>query len=136
MWRSFCFFVIVSAAVAGETEKPRVFITDSQSWQVSGGFGASEGSAGGKFSGGARPQTVEIMKNFGEKCPAVIVTNKREKAAYVVLLDHEGGKGYARRDNKVAVFNRDGDLLHSGSTRTLGNSVKDACVAITADIGH
>jgi hypothetical protein len=48
----------------------------------------------------------------------------------VVLLDREGGKGLLRRDNKIAVFDREGDLLHSGSTRSLGNAVKDACEAI------
>jgi hypothetical protein len=66
----------------------------------------------------------------------VIVTSAKEKADYAVLLDHEGGKGLARRDNKVVVFAKDGDVVYSGSTRSLGNSVKDACAAIekkTAD---
>jgi hypothetical protein len=48
-------------------------------------------------------------------------------------LDHEGGKGLARKDNKVAVFNWDGDAILSRSTRSLGNSVKDACDAIMKD---
>lgn len=112
------------------SEKPRVFITDSNSWEMSGGFGASGGTAAGRVSGGARPQSAEIMKTFGERCPEVIVTNRQEKADYVILLDHEGGKGYARKDNKVVVFNKDGDMIFSGSTRALGNAVKDACSAI------
>ena len=111
-------------------EKVRVFITDSESWQVSGGFGGTSGTSGGGVSGGARPQTVEIMKTFGKRCPELTVTLRRDKADYVVLLEHEGGKGVARRDNKVAVFNADGDMIYSGSTRTLGNSVKNACKAI------
>ena len=28
------------------------------------------------------------------------------------------------------MFNRDGDTIYSGSTRSLGNAVKDACAAI------
>ena len=56
-----------------------------------------------------------------------------EKADYVVLLDHEGGKGYARKDNKVAVFSSDGDSIVSYFTRSLGNAVKDACEAIAKD---
>jgi hypothetical protein len=59
------------------------------------------------------------------------MTNLRERADYIVTLDHEGGKGLLRRDNKVAVFTRDGDMVFSHSTRSLGNSVKDACQAIT-----
>jgi len=110
--------------------KPRVYITDSQSWAVSGGFGGTNEGFGGGVQGGARPQTGEIIKTFGERCPQVIVNNKKERADYVVLLDHEGGKGIIRRDNKVAVVNKDGDVLYTGSTRSLGNAVKDACGAI------
>jgi hypothetical protein len=34
---------------------------------------------------------------------------------------------------KIAVFNRIGDSIFSHSTRSLGNSVKDACAAILRD---
>jgi len=48
-----------------------------------------------------------------------------------VVLDHEGGKSFVLRKNKVAVFDRrSGDLVVSRSTRSLGNSVQDACEAI------
>jgi len=40
------------------------------------------------------------------------------------------GKEGARKDNKVVVFEKEGDAIYSGSTRTLGNAVKDACKAI------
>ena len=110
--------------------KTRVFVTDSQSWQIAGGFGASAGTGAGAVSGGARPQTAEIMKTIGQRCPELTVTNDKTKADYVMILDHEGGKGYARKRNKVAVFGRDGDMAYSGSTRSLGNSVQDACAAI------
>lgn len=115
------------------TQKPRVFISDSQSWQMSGSGGGANGNWGAHSSGGARPQTAEIIKTFGERCPDVIVNNKPTKADYVILLDHEGGKGLALRDNKVAVFDSDGDSILSRSTRSLGNAVKDACEAIVKD---
>jgi hypothetical protein len=86
------------------------------------------------MSGGARPQTAEIIKTFGERCPEVKVNNKQEKADYVVLLDHEGGKGLLRHKNKVAVFNRvSGDSIVSKSTLSLGGSVQEACEAIKRD---
>ena len=97
---------------------------------MSGGFAMKDGSGGGSLTGGARPQTVEVIKNFSEKCKGAVVTMSRAKADYIVLFDHEGGKGAARKDNKIAVFLADGDLVYSGSTRTLGNAVKDACRAI------
>jgi hypothetical protein len=114
-------------------EKPRVFITDSKSWEMSGGVGGTQDAFGGASKGGARPQTAEIIKTFGERCPQVIVNNKQEKADYVILLDHEGGKDLISRDNKIVVFNKDGDSIMSHSTRSLGNAVKDACSVISSD---
>ena len=106
-------------------DKPRVFIGDSASWQMTGG-----GAGGGAVRGGARPQLVEIMKTFSKQCPQIIITIREEKAAFIVLLEHEGGKGVIRKDNKVAVFKQEGDLLFANSTRSLGNSVKNACEVI------
>ncbi len=116
------------------TEKPRVFITDSQSWGMSGSAGGGNGSFGAQSYGGARPQTAEIIKTFGERCPEVTVNNKPEIADYIVELDHEGGKGYLQHKNKVAVFERvSGDNVMSHSTLSLGGSVKDACAGIIQD---
>jgi hypothetical protein len=112
----------------------RVFITDSQSWSVAGGGGGSRGSYGSAMAGGARPQTAEIIKTFGERCPGVKVNNIETKTDYVVLLDHEGGKGALRHKNKVAVFARiSGDSIVSKSTLSLGGSVQDACEGIAKD---
>lgn len=113
--------------------KVRVYVSDSQSWEVTGGWGAANGTGGGHESGGARPQTAEIIKTFNERCPDLIITNNKEYANYAVILDHEGGKGLLRVRNKIAVFNRIGDAIFSDSTRSLGNSVKDACEAIKKD---
>jgi hypothetical protein len=112
----------------------RIFVTDSNSWEISGGFAAASNrngsAASGRFAGGARPQTVEIIKTFNERCPSATVTMDKAQAQFIVLLDHEGGKGYVRKDNKIAVFRAGGDLLFSDSTRSLGNAVEDACAAI------
>lgn len=136
-------------AAEAKPDQPRVFITDSQSWETYGyswfhGSGSftngtgSFGQNGGSISrGGARPQTAEIIKTFGERCPQTTANNILEKADYVVVLDHEGGKGLLRHKNKVAVFNRtSGDAIVSHSTLSLGGSVQDACAAITKDWGE
>ena len=129
----FALLIVASGISALAAERPRVFITDSKSWEISGAVGGNSDAFGGTTKGGARPQTAEIIKTFGERCPTVIVNNKQEMADYIVLLDHEGGKGLVLRDNKVAVFKKSGDALFSHSTRSLGNSVKDACDAISGD---
>jgi hypothetical protein len=121
-------------APASDANSARVFITDSQSWSIAGAGGGANGAYGSTVAGGARPQTAEIIKTFGERCPRVVINNKQDKADYIVLLDHEGGKGYLRHKNKVAVFNRvSGDSIVSKSTISLGGSVQDACEAITTD---
>jgi hypothetical protein len=121
------------ARTTSTIEKPRVFITDSESWEMSGSVGGENGTFAGHSQGGARPQTAEIIKTFGERCPDVTVNNKQEFADYVVVLDHEGGKGYLRHRNKVAVFERiSGDVVVSHSTLSLGGSVEEACKGIAS----
>lgn len=125
---------IFAKTSANDPDKARVFITDSQSWSIGGMSGGANGAGGARMAGGARPQTAEIIKTFGERCPQVVTNNKQDKADYIVVLDHEGGKSFVRHKNKVAVFNRvSGDSLVSKSTLSLGGSVEDACEAIKKD---
>lgn len=119
---------MAAGAIFAQTpDRPRVYLEESNSWEMSGGAGIAGGTGGGVMAGGARPQTVELMKTFRERCPGVTITMDKSKADYVVLFDREGGKDLVRKDNKIAVFRNGGDLLHAGSTRSLGNAVKDAC---------
>jgi hypothetical protein len=126
---------VATAALEPSDGKVRVFVTDSQSWETrgsGGGGGNSNGwGASSSFSGGARPQTAEIIKTLNQRCPEFTVTNILGKANFVIVLDHEGGKGLVAHRNKIAVFNREGDDIFSNSTRELGNAVKDACAAMT-----
>jgi hypothetical protein len=114
-----------AALLAGEGEKIRVFIGNSDSWEQRGG-----GLFGGG-TGGARNQTPELIKTFGQKCGAVTITNNKDKADFTVTFSHEGGKGWAQRDNKIAVFSKDGDVVYSDAARSLGGAVEGACRAIT-----
>ena len=142
----------IPAAVAQEKPtppaKPRIFVAKSDSWEISGGGGGSSSSAalgfgwnwvaasrsswGSYVSGGARGQTAELIKTFGERCPEAYVNDNPRVANYAVVFDHEGGK-IISKDNKIAVFNRAGDAIFSHSTRSLGNSIKGACAAILSD---
>ncbi len=113
------------------TTAARVYVTDSDSWQMEGGGGGVAGAFGAAFSGGARPQTAEIVKTFVQRCPGVVVNNRLEMTDYVVTLQHEGGKGLLRKKDKVAVFVRKtGDAVFSNSTLSVGGSVQDSCAAI------
>ena len=130
-WSALAVFAI---SLDGATaDKPRVFITESQSLQLSGDASLGEAKGSLMVTGGTSPQNVEVMKTFLQRCPGVIVTANREKADYSIRLDHEEANPTTPfvRGNKVAVFNKNQDLIYSGSTRFLGNAVKGACAAIT-----
>jgi hypothetical protein len=123
-----------SSSPNAPAQKPRVFITDSQSWEIEGSGGGGGGAYASQTHGGARPQTAEIIKTFGQRCPDVVVNNKQEFADYIVLLDHEGGKSALRHKDKVAVFQHtSGDVVVSHSTLSVGGSVEDACKGILSD---
>jgi PKD repeat protein len=89
-----------SEAPAPIKEHARVFITDSQSWEVGGGAGGSAGTFGAESHGGARPQTAEIIKTFGERCPEVVTNNIQTKTDYIVVLDHEVTPNWRRSRQK------------------------------------
>lgn len=100
--------------------------------QLSGAAALGDVKGGLSVAGGTSPQNVEVMKTFLRRCPTVLVTGNREKADFVVRLDHEEPNPTTLfvRGNKVAVFNRNDDLIYSTSTRTLTSAVKSACEAI------
>lgn len=122
------------ATALSDADRARVFITDSQSWEVQGSAGGNWAGFGSESHGGARPQTAEIIKTFGQRCPDIVTNNVPQRADYVVVLDHEGGKQWGMHRNKVAVFTRvTGDSVVSKSTLSLGGSVQEACDAIRKD---
>src|SRR5687768_13101456 len=86
-WSALVVFAISLDEVAAE--KPRVFITESQSLQLSGDASLGEAKGSLLVTGGTSPQNIEVMKTFLKLCPGIIVTAKREKADFVVRLDHE-----------------------------------------------
>jgi hypothetical protein len=123
-----------AAPATTSQDKPRVYITDSNSWEVRSAGGGNSSGFGGGSAGGARPQTAEVIKTFGQRCPEIIVNGHVNAADYVVELDHEGGKGLLMHKDKIAVFvQTSGDSIFSESTLSVGGSVKDACAAIS---GH
>jgi hypothetical protein len=121
-----------TAPATSGTRKPRVYVADSDSWETHSSAGGSRSGWAAASSGGARPQTAEVIKTLGERCPQVTVNARADVSDYVVKLDHEGGKGYLRKDNKVVVFvQQTGDSIFSMSTISVGAAVQDACVALT-----
>lgn len=79
---------------------------------------------------GKEPQVAKIYQELQHRkeCQSFSENMMKEKADYYLLLQHGGGKG-----NRWAVSNKQGDVIASGDSLMLGNSVKDACVAMSKD---
>jgi hypothetical protein len=132
-----CIALIFCSQFLRAEDKPRVYVTDSTSWETRSAGGGSAAGFGGASAGGARPQTAEIIKTLGQRCPGVISNNQLLASDYVLELDHEGGKGLLAHKDKVAVFVRTtGDSIFSKSTLSVGGSVQDACNAIMKHWGE
>jgi hypothetical protein len=79
---------------------------------------------------GKEPQVAKIYQELQRRreCQPFAENMIKEKADYFLLLQHGGGKG-----NRWAVSNKNGDVIASGDSMMLGNSIKDACVAMIKD---
>ncbi len=85
------------------------------------------------LTGGTSPQNIEVIKAFSRACPSATVTASREKADYVIRLDHDALSPSTPfvHGNKVAIFNKDEDLVYTNTSRLLSTAVKGACTAIS-----
>ena len=131
--------VMFTGITAGQQENdpPRVYIEESESWEIESDpiFSSVNKKgrttiSGGGTKGGAKPRTAETIKRFSQQCKGVIVTMYKDKADFIVMLEHEGGKDLFNKDNKLAVFNKEGDLIASGSFSRPRKAVETACSAI------
>jgi hypothetical protein len=79
---------------------------------------------------GKEPQIAKIYQELQHRseCQSFAENMIKDKADYFLLLQHGGGKG-----NRWAVSNKSGDVIASGDSLKLGNSVKDACLAMSKD---
>lgn len=79
---------------------------------------------------GKEPQVAKIYQELQHQkdCQGFSENMIKAKADYFLLLQHGGGKG-----NRWALSDKNGDVLASGDSFTLGNSVKAACQAVAKD---
>ena len=121
--------LLLAIPIATET-KPRIYIKESGAIQI---FGPSMA-----LTGPASSENIEVMKAFQRYCPTVTVTADREKADFILRLDRETPSPVTPfvRGNKVAVFDRNADLVYSHSSRLLTPAVKGACAAVTVRLAR
>jgi hypothetical protein len=111
------------------TGSVRVFMSNSASWKRIGGWGL----AGQSESGRGDPADADGVKAFEKHCSQYPLTNDRNAATYVILLDQLNEKAPKKGRDKITVYNRAGIAVYGNSARLLDDSIKDACHAIGGD---
>lgn len=84
----------------------------------------------GSSHDGKEPQVAKVYQELQRRkeCQGFAENMIKDKADYFLLLQHGGGKG-----NRWAVSDKQGNVIASGDSLLLGNSVKDVCLAIGKD---
>ena len=135
------FALILSALPLFAAESPeriRIFVTESGALNASAEAEVGEAKGFLAVDGGVSPMNTEVMRLFLQECPGtVVVTANRDKADYVVRIDSESVSPTTPfvKGNKVAVFDRNEDLIYSNAHRLRKNAVKGACVALETTAG-
>jgi hypothetical protein len=72
----------------------------------------------------------DILKNLGEKCPNVTITQNSKRSDF--MLEAWGWSG----NYKLTVYKRGGDAIYATQTQWLSNAVKDVCKFVNShDLG-
>jgi hypothetical protein len=132
-FRSIAILLALPLVAAEGSEKVRIFVTESGAVNASGEAEVGQAKGFLAFDGGVSPLNTEVMRLFLELCSdAVVVTGNREKADYVVRIDSESLSPTTPfvKGNKVAVFDRNEDLVYSNAHRLRKNAVKGTCAAL------
>ncbi|MGA7381968.1 MAG: hypothetical protein WBX03_14050 [Terriglobales bacterium] len=112
-----------SADVQPSTRRPVVYVMPN----ALSNPGSTDGSqvVVDSAHNGKEPQVAMIYQELQHRkeCQGFSENMIKEKADYFLLLQHGGGRG-----NRWAVSNKSGEVIASGQSLQLGNSVKDACV--------
>lgn len=117
--------------------KPRVYVSDTASWNASGGFSRASSVAPDALYGGYDPELTDIYQDFTSDCSAMTVTQKKSDADFVVLFDKgTPKKGFTGlhglvKVNRVTVLSKSGETLLSQTERSSDAAVAAACNAVS-----
>jgi hypothetical protein len=124
--------LLLPPAVLVAQDKPRVYLTDRDTWKETGWVVAANGNAAGGASGRVVREQTENVKTFNNACPSVTVTDNKEKADFALIWDRTNWSetSWTGNQNNMALYNRDGDLVWSGASHKMTTGAKDACKAV------
>jgi hypothetical protein len=113
---------------ASTSRRPVIYVMPNA--LTSPGSGSNSEVIVGSAHNGQEPQVAKIYQELQQRkeCQGFAENLIKDKADYFLLLQHGGGKC-----NRWALSDKEGTVIASGDSLFLGNSVKDACLAIARD---
>jgi hypothetical protein len=118
--------------VSTAQKKPRIYITDRDTWRESGWLVASNGTVVAHYDAGLVREHTENVATFNKACPGVVVTENKETADLALVWDRTDWNhtAWSGHQNNLAIYNRDGDVVWTGAYHRMTNAASDACKAV------
>jgi hypothetical protein len=124
-----CAFTAVAAqaqANSPNAAKPKIYISNSDAWQKSGGF-KTRTPAGADNS---TPDTTHLnqVSAMAAQCSITEVTTDPSKAAYILLWDTKAiWNAFDEKTNLLIMYTPKGDAVYSVKTDSMGSAAKHVC---------
>ena len=122
--------VLSIALPAPAADAPRIFVTDTNSVQVSADQQIGQSLV--EANEGVSSLNLVIVSRFVELCPNVRGTGDPNKADYIVLVRRAGPRPYSPfvKGNHIAIFDPEEDLIYTTSASYVKKAVRNACGAL------
>ena len=81
-------------------------------------------------------EPMEEMAAFAQECPQAVATTNKEKADYVLRLEHHSGVRVSEKNfYRYSLFDREGSQIAAEASPELGGAVGLACKAVLSNSG-
>ena len=76
-------------------------------------------------------EPMEELAAFAQECPQAVATTNKERADYVLRLEHHSGVGVSEKNfYRYSLFDREGSEIATEANPELGGAVNVACNTI------
>ena len=125
-----CAFTAVAAQAQAAPAKTKIFISNSDDWQKSGGFKARTSAA----ADASAPDSAHLseVSAMASQCSTTEVTSDPSKAAYILLWDTRAiWNALSARTNLLIMYTPKGDAVYSIRADTMGAAARHVCSYLT-----
>ena len=121
-----CACTAVAAQAQAGPAKPKIYISNSDDWQKSGGF--KPRSSAPADNGAPDSAHLNEISAMASQCSTVEVTQDPSKAAYILLWDTKAiWNALSARTNLLIMYTPKGDAVYSIRADTMGAAARHVC---------